>query len=291
MTASAKPFVDSAHIAAIITAYDPPPNLPQRIAAIRSQVGALWLVDNSADGQHYRQWQRDYAGDASIHLMHNADNGLARAQNMALNEQVSHNTYRWALLLDDDSTPPPDMVKTLAKYANKLDADTQSKLAIIAPQLVDAIYGDRLHLPAAASFGFKRAVALPGKPLINPYYCYGSGTLLRLDIVQQYGQLHEPFGTYGVDMELGLRLRTAGYAIHICGDTTLPHRLGERTRHHIAGHGFYYTHHAPTKQQAMRCNSRVLRQRFGSRLPGFWMYDRMRHASERIKQFLVTLLH
>src|SRR5271155_5761312 len=115
-------------ICAIIVTYHPDAELPQRTERILREVGALVIVDNGS-GDDELTMLRDLAANTSITLLLNMENlGVARALNMGIS-QVDSLGFKWALLLDQDTSIDQGMVHTL--IATAVAFPDRDRLAVI----------------------------------------------------------------------------------------------------------------------------------------------------------------
>lgn len=152
---------------------------------------------------------------------HSQENlGVSGAYNRAM-KIAEAMSCQWLLLLDQDTAIPadflPQMSKLGSKFLNKPD------IAAIVPFLVD---GDRTLSPFKVLF--KRL-----KPLHRPFEgvyageasAANSGTLMRIDALQQIGGFNEDFWLDFSDVVVFHLLHQHGKQIYIAGDLQLNHKI------------------------------------------------------------------
>lgn len=188
------------------------------MAALSSQVDRLVVVDNGSDlGE--QAWLRAAAARCGALVVANAANrGIAAALNQGVT-RLADEGFDWALLIDQDSHPVPDLVERLLRARASLAE------------------GDRPALMGANFFDPGRdqvqdPLALAGsEPLRRVKTVITSGTLLSIDAYRRVGPFREDFFIDYVDLEYCFRLAKNGYGVAISRDVLMTHTVGAyRTR-------------------------------------------------------------
>jgi len=172
------------------------------------------------------------------------------------------------LLLDQDTTPPPDLPeRLLARFAARMP----KRLAIVAPLLVP---------PAGSAY---RAIRYAWRSAERGevFFAPTSGSLLSIEAFNEVGPFRSDYFIGGIDVEWGFRAGSLGYGSIVATDIRLEHRWGledERSRtpqvlRQSETRLFYYFRNA--------CDS--LRQDF---IPLGW---RLKYAARLCAQALVLL--
>lgn len=177
---------------------------------------------------------------------------------------------QWLLLLDQDTAISddflPQMLKLGSRFLNKCE------IAAVVPFLAD---GDRILSPLRVLF--KRF-----EPLHRPFEgvfagqvsAANSGTLIRIEALQQIGGFNEDFWLGFSDVVMFHLLHQQGKQVYIAGDLLLKHRNSlvdfknlmspERYSSYIAAEGAYWDTYRTVAQRAfytLRILERAIRQK------------------------------
>lgn len=145
------------------------------------------------------------------------------------------------LVLDQDSRMPAGMVASLLGHLSV------PGVALAAPAPWDEVEG-RLVEPRAVH----------GRSVARVDVVITSGMLLRRDVLESLGLFREEFFVDGVDQDLCLRLRRAGWAVVQDRTVLLGHRLGALRWHRVLGFAVRASHHESWRLEGAACNSTVL---------------------------------
>ncbi len=190
-----------------ITLFNPEiERLKNNIDAIRVQVDYIFLVDNnSANIAEVRDLIKQYE---NIMLIENPQNyGIAKALNQLCELAVSH-SYKWILLLDQDSIAGEDLIN---KYLRYIEMD---RVALITPYFDDENEPDIV-------------VSKIDKPYETVKRCNTSASFIRLSVWQQLGGFDEAMFIDCVDFDYCTSLIEAGYVILRDNEAVIHHRLGQ----------------------------------------------------------------
>lgn len=241
------PAVD---VCAVVVAYCPDEGvLRQLLAAIRPQVDAVVLIDNTP-----KPCEDDPLGDDvhAIRLGHNV--GLAAAQNIGI-EWARWHGHAHVLLLDQDSVPGEGMVAAL------LDALTcmtgNGVVAAVGPRFRDQ-REDRDAPFVRIGFPFNRKYwcEYPGQT-VTCDFLISSGTLIPLAVLDAVGGMDETLFIDNVDLEWSFRARSWGYTLRGVCAATMYHRLGDARRAMPFGLGHVVVH-GPVRLYYMMRNRMLL---------------------------------
>ncbi|MFQ5616691.1 MAG: glycosyltransferase family 2 protein [Anaerolineales bacterium] len=185
--------------------------LPQCLAALAAQTWRdfeLIIVDNGSTDGSLKGAEACWPALRVIRLGENT--GFARANNIGA--QAARGP--WLALLNNDAFPTPTWLEALIRAAETHPAYTFFSSKIIqhnAPHLLDST-GDVYHVSGVAwnrqrNHPTPTAVATPNE-VFSPM---ASAALYRRDAFLEVGGFDEDFVSYHEDIDLGFRLRLAGY--------------------------------------------------------------------------------
>lgn len=201
------------------------------VCAMTTSGAEILLIDNgSADGSV------DYLSAAfpDIPLIAVSENGgFAAGANVGL-RYAREAGFDYALLLNNDAFPAPDML-------DELLAETSDDIALLSP----VIYyeGDRDRIWFAGGRQHPRLLEMRDSGLDacdearwhrtrDVDYLLGTGLLVNLAAVGEAGGLDERYFMYYEDLDWSIRLRQAGYRLRIVGSAHLYHRVSTSSGGH-----------------------------------------------------------
>ncbi|MBB4285511.1 glycosyltransferase family 2 protein [Roseospira goensis] len=270
-------------VGAVVVTYNTGTAIADRLARLSAQVDAVVVVDNGSDAATVGALRTAAAADPALTLLPNPDNrGLAAAQNQGLDALLAAGVS-WLLLMDDDSTPAPDMVARMAA----VEAARPGVFGLLAP---------RLRYPAVARVpGFLRGLRwrvrkgpAPAQGLLeDPVFVIASGSLIRAGALRAAGLMRADFFIDYVDVEFCFRLRRAGHRLAVVGDAVLDHTLGRQTPHRLLGRTVWASNHAPFRCHAMARNRARLWRGWVAVHPGWALQDMAALAAQVVRVLLV----
>lgn len=209
----------------IIVTYRSAPHIPRLTAALNALVERrfdLIVVDNASPPEQ-RPTEQDFPKGARF-IQLETNEGFAAANNRAA--ALAKTPY--LVLLNPDAFPEPDWLGALlTAAAAHPDAGAIGSTQISAsdPTSYDGL-GDCYHafgVPWRGGYGASRArtPALPGET----FSACAAAALYRADAWRDLGGFDERFFCYCEDVDLGFRLRLAGY-ICIQEPTAIVHHVG-----------------------------------------------------------------
>jgi rhamnosyltransferase len=218
-------------VCAVIVSYNPPLEILGNMAALRSQVRSIVVVDNGSSEQNLAML-RDGQSKYDFKLIENGCNlGIAAALNVGVRE-VKARGCCWAALFDQDSRVEPGFIDLMLDVLE--DAPNPLQVGIVCPLYVDRQNG--MVLPILRS---KEGEILSAMT---------SGSLIPVKLFDQLGTFNETLFLDYVDIEFCLRSRRAGYRIVQSPRAVLYHSQGRMTLHRLAGRWFASTNHSAARR-------------------------------------------
>jgi rhamnosyltransferase len=256
-------------VSAVIVSYNPSSDVLGNIAALRSQVDSIVVVDNGSSEQSLMML-RDGRSEFDFELVENGCNlGIAVALNLGVNEVKARGSF-WVALFDQDSTVEPGFIDLMRKaYEGSADP---SKVGIVCPSYLDGLAGMILPLPRSKT---SEIVATPT-----------SGSLIPVNLFDKLGAFDESLFMDYVDVEFSLRSRRAGYKIVQSPQATLHHSMGHITRHRIFGRWFASTNHSPARRYYITRN----RLRLLASFLGDWSWSPKETRSAILETIKIVLV-
>ena len=203
-------------LAGVVTFRPDPAALQRLVAAVAGDVLALVIVANSPLSPDLkRDLARAAAGTPLLWEEPEQNIGLGTAYNAILGRAAAAGAD-WALLLDQDSTPGPGMVRDLERVADRLRQEA-APLAIVGPTPIDA-RGRRYKMrlgTAPARLGARPAEFLNS-----------SGSLISLEAFRDVGPFPQSFFIDAIDIEWCYRAASRGWSIFVADEVVMPHSLG-----------------------------------------------------------------
>ena len=207
----------------MVTFHPDLPTLRTAVAAARSQLSELVVVDNATPGIAEELADSITAGEIVL-LAQRSNIGLAAAQNVGIDWARQH-SHSHVLILDQDSTPAPGMVDALV--AEWTDLSAERPVAAVGPTFHDP----REPRPAPfvrIAFPMSRKLWCDASTRhVQADFLISSGALIPLAVLDDVGPMDESLFIDNVDMEWSFRARARGYGLFgVCG-ASLEHRLGD----------------------------------------------------------------
>lgn len=184
----------------------------------------ILLIDNgSADNSV------DYLSAAfpDIQLIALTENGgFATAANVGL-RHAREADFDYALLLNNDAFPAPDML-------DKLLAETSDDIALLSPIIYYDGERDRIWFAGGRQdplllemrdSGLNNCSEARWERSRDVDYLLGTGLLVNLAAVDKAGGLDERYFMYYEDLDWSIRLRQAGFRLRAVGSAHLYHRV------------------------------------------------------------------
>ncbi|GAA3971644.1 glycosyltransferase [Gordonia caeni] len=253
-------------VVAVVTAFEPGPELIGVVESAVAQVDSLIVVDDGSpslrsDPSGAVRRTLDACADLGATLHETPDNrGIAHALNVGVTEALDRGADA-VLTLDQDTRLEPDYV-----------ARTSDHLALAASLgLTDVMASPSLINDDVAPFWFaERGLTLAYEPI-------QSGLVITRSLLEKIGLFEEELFIDCVETEFYLRARAHGGHALIVPGTRISHRLGSRARWRPPrllrpllrgyGAGVEFSEDAPFRHYYIARNRLDLYRRYGRREP------------------------
>jgi rhamnosyltransferase len=257
-------------ICAVVVTRDPSPDLKSRLATVKDQVSEIVLVDNGSFGRSLTS-VNDAVKINRVSLLTNEGNlGIATALNQGIQVAIERG-YSWVLSLDQDSLPANDMVEQMCNLYS--DLPNQTKIAILAPKIIDANVGkEARYLRKKSLFRYQHALCT-NTLLDDVTMVITSGALINLSVYKEIGGYREDFFIDYVDTEYCLRAILKEFRIIVACQAELQHGFGNRQE---VGRGpltLYPSFHPPNRWYTSSRNRIPMIIKFGRKLPHWLLYE------------------
>ena len=230
-------------VLAVVVAFHPKPDIAGELLRLLNQVSAIVAVDNgSCPGELPAGDDPRFEGRLEI-IANGENRGIATALNQGL-RRARERGAGWALTLDQDSAPLPNLVAAGARAFNA--HPNPERLAVIGA--------------AVASEAMASEAATDGpRPVSAPAYrpmraVITSGTLHSIPAWERLGEFRDDFFIDCVDTEFCLRARAAGFDVIQSTEPALAHRIGSPTRKWALGRWMLPSNHSPLRRYYMTRN-------------------------------------
>ncbi|MGY6588808.1 MAG: glycosyltransferase family 2 protein [Wenzhouxiangella sp.] len=245
--------------AVIVTWHPAPGAIEQLLQALTGQVDQVVIVDNSEPACNLPP------APEGLKLAVKADgqnHGVAAALNRGLDQLRASGCQR-ALMLDQDSLPPADMVAVLNQTLSEGQV-RQPKTLAAGPAI-----RERGASQAAPFVRFRLPLNQRLRPESGSVACdflITSGCLVDLALAEQVGPMREDWFIDSIDLEWSFRARRLGFGLLGSVDVELEHSIGEQ-RPLPLGLG-HFRYHPPARLYTMMRNRIWL---YRSQAPFAWV--------------------
>ncbi len=253
----------SVKVVGVIPVFRAPEELPETVAALRTQLDAIVLVD---DGSHTIS-EGMFTGDGIVTAALPENSGIAHALNVAIAEARALGATH-VLTLDQDSRIAEGHVSRLLSV---LDASARDGLRVAAA--VPGVVGGAPILLSDEGEAF------------DPIQ---SGQLIPVPVLDAVGPFNEELFIDAVDSEFTARAKGAGYRFVPDVELSMEHALGELVPLsflgrplRIGGRQRHVLYHSPARTYYMVRNSAWLDARYRRLLPA-WCRLRARKMAEMV---------
>ncbi len=268
----------------LVVLFQPDPAFISNLHTLLAQLSPLLVVDNGSGAETCQTLEKEAWANPSLQTQFNQSNlGVAAALNQG---------FQWALdqgfdhlvVFDQDSLPASDMTaQLLAAYRAQ---PAPERIAILAPQIRDAVTGERItYLKKRGAFSMQRVSCQTGT-LEDISLVITSGSLNNLAAYRELGGFREDFFIDYVDTEYCLRAQANGYRIAVACNAVLYHRLGDQQRKRIGSLTLRPTFHSPLRWYYINRNRMVMYASYTLKFPHWALYDFMVGAYAFLKMLL-----
>jgi len=181
------------------------------------------LVDNASTDESIELAQ---ASGLSFRIIKNKINtGFAAANNQAY-ELAKNLAVDYLVLLNDDTIVTPDWLKELLETAESAPdiGAVQAKLMLYPEKELINSYGNALTFLSFAYCNQYRQPDKPNQPAFAVPYPSGAAVALKMPALERTGLFDDKFFMYHEDVDLGWRLRLAGYQILLQPQAVVYHK-------------------------------------------------------------------
>ncbi len=243
-------------VVAVVTAYDPGPQLATLVDEVAPQVAAVVVVDDGSTSGLDVIEALEERPEVSVLRQPNA--GVAAALNAGVRAALTDEHADAVLTLDQDSGLPPTYVERAVAAWRDAEA-RRIPVAFVAA----ATYSGRPAPTRGVVHGFARA--------FDPMQ---SGSLVPATTYRDVGCYDEGLVIDAVDSEFTVRCLAAGLEPLIAPGCDLEHGMGERTAVHLLGRDLAYNHHSADRVYYMARNGTLVARRHARDEPA-WVLRRL----------------
>ncbi len=217
----------SSSILVVVINWQQPDVTIECVKAVQAMSGPptdLLLIDNGSGDDSVSRFERELPQAGLLRLPENV--GFARAANRGLAQAVA-NGYSYALLLNNDAFPAPDMLVHLL-------AETAVDIALLSPKIYYETPPTHIWFAGAKQHPIFLEMLQRGEGQIDGPawsqsrdvdYLLGTGLLVNLPLIEKVGCFDERYFMYYEDLDWSIRLRQAGYRLRLVADAHLYHRV------------------------------------------------------------------
>ncbi|CEH07645.1 glycosyltransferase [Propionibacterium freudenreichii] len=250
-------------VAIVLSAFNPPDELPERVHDWTQWFGPVVVVDDGSLSPAPGIWDR--LGEAGATVLHNPRNmGIAHALNKGIKRARDDFDPDWVLTMDQDSAMDRDYVH---HAFDALDNDDEpGRVGMIAAATQNGVTLKTMAGPRGVT------------EVLDPMQ---SGTLIRADLFDGIGYLRDDYFIDSVDSEFNARARVNGYVLLAAPRCDLTHSLGAGRpmtilgwRAHIGAKEIRVIYHAPFRVYYITRNNIYTTVKYVWRQP-VWVARRM----------------
>lgn len=246
-------------VVAVIVTFNPNVDtLYQLLSALRSQVGAMVIVDNHSEAMG-KSIPFHLEGLPFEWISLNANRGVAVGHNTGI-EWARRRGARYVLLMDQDSIPGTGMVRELMVVHEQLSHDGKF-IAGVGCRFSGGSQENFSGFVQVGFLGFKHVVGSELTRYVEADFLISSGTLISLSVIDVVGAMEEGLFIDHVDTEWFLRARAKGYIAYGATRAVMHHSIGERRSRLWFLRWRAVSHHAPIRYYYMFRNSMLLLRR------------------------------
>ena len=221
------------------------------------QVGGVIITDNGSCADLREQLEavaRKHEGVEVVAL--DSNRGLASGQNIGIRAALER-SFRFVLVLDQDSLPAPDMVHRLVAAFGELSAQG-SRLAAVGPRYLQRHSGAGSYFVQFGLLGFRRIYCSDAAGRVRADFLISSGCLLSSDALRDVGLMMEDLFIDHVDTEWFLRAASRNWTMYGVCDAMMEHALGDAAIRVWFGRWRHVAKHSPLRHYYAFRNSAYL---------------------------------
>ena len=229
-------------VLAIIVSYNDFYSLKSTAMALIDQVEEVLVVDNGSSKSVVSAIECFCASQKITLNLIGKNLGIGVALNLGVTYAKNHG-YKWLLTMDQDSRAATDMVHQLLQCAQRN--------------------------PTAGLISANTNSDLIGTPEVFLSYAITSGNLVETEKLLRLNGYDEGLFIDGVDFDICLRIKNAGYDIVQCNDAMMSHRLGNPIVFKIFKFELKYIQHSPLRRYYIFRNNFYITRKYFSTNPIF----------------------
>lgn len=256
-------------VAAVVVTYFPGPILRNVVKRLAAQVDYIYIVDNSGpEASEDWDWLKEFSDVALIE--NDGNKGVGAALNSGMSRALEAG-YQFAIALDQDSVPSPDLVRSLmASYRNHPSPET---VAVVGATIVESAAQGRTYKwlidqQRWSIIPIRKGGQGHDYPAVTT--AITSGSLYRLSLLKELGWFNEELFIDLVDTEFCLRARSRGLLTATSDSAILHHTRGNRKEIRFWRLYFYPTDYPPLRRYYQARNLLVVIGRHGLTAP-YWV--------------------
>ena len=214
------------NIVAIVVTYNPSvAELKTQLDAIVSEGVSIILIDNASDNFAELESQISGIDPGFLVIRRNAENvGLAEGQNLGIAEARYRNASH-VIFFDQDSVPEAGFKQALLSTEKELIRRGR-RFSAIGPATYDPATSH--YYPITKYFGpFIRRHYPQGNEPVEATFLISSGSLIRMDVLNEVGAMRSELFIDYIDVEWCLRARSLGYSCFVASAARMSHRIGD----------------------------------------------------------------
>lgn len=223
--------MDNKKIAIIIVTYNARQYLPDCLSSLEKidypkDLYRVIVVDNHSTDSTVEFVKKGFPW---AYLIENKENiGFAGGNNIGIRYAIQ-NDFDYVYLLNQDTAVEPDFLSKAyeAIENNQQIGAVQSRLMFFEKNNIVNSIGNRIHfLGFGYAGGNGRHISQYSFPSSDIEITYPSGAacLIRLSVLKEIGLFHDTFFMYHEDLDLGWRMRLAGYLCALVPKSVVYHK-------------------------------------------------------------------
>lgn len=267
-------------IAGVLVTYNPDISIfLSAIEQCSQQIETLYVIDNFSDNR--ASIIKSITNFSNIKLISLSSNqGLAAAQNIAIEKITESDFYTHIILFDQDSVITNGFINALIVDCMELERKG-NKVGAIGPSFYDPVNNE--SYPATLYRGpFISRITLTDEP-IAATYIIASGCLFSINVLRDVGFMKAELFIDYIDVEWSLRARSKGYKVYITPNARMAHTIGD-ARKNVLGRNISV--HSPFRRYFLIRNSFLM-----MRLDYIPLGYKIRELMFNILRFTVALIH
>ena len=252
-------------VVAIVVTFQPDVDILRKlIGRLVGEADSVIVIDNGSLVDIAKWVVLNFPADSSVYAHACGDNlGIAAAQNIGI-AQARSLGCDYVIFFDQDSEPEVGMVGKLLEVAERMAAEGGS-VACVGPRYFDDRQANPPPFIRIKGWSVERLVCVSSDAVVEVDYLISSGSLVPMRTIEAIGEMRADLFIDYVDIEWGLRAKSAGFrSFGVCA-ARMGHDLGDEP---IEFRGTRYPARSPLRHYYMFRNAVFLYAR--TSLPLNW---------------------